>query len=509
MTDAAARPVKTLPFATDTRSAGVLLHVTSLQGGHGIGDLGPAARRWIDLLADAQQSWWQMLPLGPPGPGDSPYNCYSAVAGNTLLISLDDLAESGLLTQQDLAEGPEATDHVSFEATRAYKLDRLRLAWQNCRRHQSGLEQAEEEFRNANAEWLSDYALFMALRSAHGNRPWGEWPSPLRLRDRAALSEACQAHADAIDFECFVQFVFWKQLQALRAHAHQKAIGLIGDLPMFVSGDSADVWSRPELFQLDADLRPVAVAGVPPDAFSTTGQMWNNPLYDWPAMSADDYAWWTRRLAAAFTQADAVRLDHFRGFESYWRIPSGSPTAETGQWTPGPGAPFFEAIRRRLGPVQFVAEDLGLITNEVHALRRLLQLPGMRVLQFGFGSTPDPLHLPHRFSHDCITYSGTHDNDTTLGWFKSLDTHAQARWQSYADTGEDADPVWATIRLAWASVAALAIVPLQDVLTLPTSARMNRPSSTDDNWTWRLGNFDRVVEGLRRLASLTRTYGRV
>ncbi|HEX8323776.1 MAG TPA: 4-alpha-glucanotransferase [Tepidisphaeraceae bacterium] len=506
-----APPAKPLPFVhPDGRSSGVLLHVTSLPGPYGVGDLGPAAHAWVDQLAAAHQSWWQLLPLGPPAAGNSPYQCFSAFAGNPLLISPDALVNDGLLQPSDVRPIKGRQDRVNYQVAEQAKTKLLRLAWSNHRRGGSAALRTAFDAFVASTPWLDDYALFTALRDAHGGRIWNEWPTPLKRREPAALAAAQAELADEIDYVRFVQFLFDRQLRSLRRHAYTRGVGLIGDLPIFISGDSADVWANPQLFQLDRNLQPRAVAGVPPDAFSATGQRWNNPLYDWSAMAADGYAWWIERFRATFAQTDAVRLDHFRGFDAYWRIPASAPTAQTGRWVDGPGAALFEAVKAEFGHLPLIAEDLGVITDRVNALREGLKLPGMRVVQFGFGGLTDSIHLPHRYTADTATYPGTHDNDTTVGWFKTLTKPERRRFTAYI--GDDAaarEPAWALIRLAWASVAALAITPLQDVLSLPTTARMNLPGVGHGNWRWRANDEAGIASGLERLSELTTLYARV
>jgi 4-alpha-glucanotransferase len=474
------------------RSAGVLLHPTSLPGPYGIGDLGPEARRFADALAVAGQCWWQMLPLNPPGAGASPYQCYSAFAGNPLLISPDDLVADGFLSRTDLMPRPAGrgpASRVDFRRAAAVKDAILARAFERFSEGADARHRAAfRRFCAAEAAWLDDYSLFSALRRAHPGLSWTDWPRPLARREPAALRAARAAHAPAVDRCRFEQFLFFRQLEALRAYARARGVGFIGDLPIFVSADSADVWTHPHLFKLDARGRPTAVAGVPPDCFSKTGQRWGNPLYHWPAMKKDRFAWWTARCRMAFRAADLVRIDHFRGFAACWEIPAGAPSAARGRWTRVPGHDLFTHFTRALGagdaPLPFIAEDLGLITPDVERLRDAFRLPGMRVLQFAFDGDPLNPHLPARHTADTVAYTGTHDNDTTRGWMNTL---PPAFKPSLALLAPDAltDPARALLRLAWSSAARLAVAPLQDVLALGPDARMNVPGEPEGNWTWR------------------------
>ena len=491
------------------RSAGILLHVTSLPGPTGIGDLGPAAYAWVDALARARQTWWQVLPLGPPGDGDSPYQAYSAFAGNPILVSPELLARDGLLRRADLRGADFPTGRVDYRRVNAFKTRLLARAWGQFRGGGAGgtLRADFESFAAGESAWLDNFALFMALKEARPGAPWTDWPKPLVLCDPAALDTARRELADVIGRHRFVQFLFFRQLRSLRDYAAGRGVRLIGDLPIFVSADSADVWANPHLFQLDRRRRPKAVAGVPPDYFSKTGQRWGNPLYDWEAMKRDSYAWWVARLRAALTQADLVRIDHVRGFEAYWRIPASRPTAERGRWVKVPGVELFETVRGKLGGLPFIAEDLGLITPEVEALRDRFALPGMRVLQFGFGGDVGNPFLPHNYVRNAVAYTGTHDNDTTAGWYASLRRPERRHVLQYAP-GADRDPAWAMIRLAWSSVADCAITPLQDVLGLDGKARMNTPGTARGNWRWRV-RADQLDKGaLDRLGEITETFGR-
>jgi 4-alpha-glucanotransferase len=491
------------------RASGVLLHLTSLPGPYGIGDLGPQAHRWIDTLARAGQSWWQILPLGPSGAGNSPYQSFSAFAGNPLLISPDLLLRDGLLRRSDLTQPDFPSGRVAFNTVKSFKWTLLNLAW---RRFTAGgakeLRQPLREFVRKEGSWLPDYALFMALRQALRGTPCGQWPSDLVRRKPQALADAKRALDDAIGREQFIQFLFHRQLQALRAHARQKKVGLIGDLPIFVSPDSADVWANPHLFLLDRDRRPRFVAGVPPDYFSKTGQLWGNPLYNWSAMEREGFSWWISRIQSMLNQVDLIRIDHFRGFDAYWRIPASAKTAQTGHWVKAPGSKLFLTLQNKLGCLPFIAEDLGEITPSVERLRDRFSLPGMRVLQFAFGSGPQNPFLPHNHVRNSIVYTGTHDNDTTAGWFKTLSKSERARVRRYVPHADQKNIHWELIRLAWMSVADLAIAPIQDVLGLGTSARMNVPGKATGNWGWRLKQLELHPQAMENLAELTQATGR-
>lgn len=485
----------------------MLLHPTSLPGPYGVGDFGPTARRWVDALAHAGQTWWQVLPLTPPGDGDSPYQAFSAFAGNPMLVTPDDLLADGLLTRADLPAEQPSADRVDFPAAGRLKNRLLDRAWD---RFQGGAaKDLRSEFEQfcETTDWLANFALFMVLREARPGVSWTDWGADLVRRDPAALKRARQEHAGAVGRHQFAQFLFARQLAALRRYAAAKGVRLFGDLPIFISAESADVWTAPEQFRLDADGRPTVVAGVPPDYFSKTGQRWGNPHYDWAAMRADGFAWWVARVRATLAQVDLVRLDHFRGFEAAWTIPASCPTAIEGEWEPAPGRELFDTFRRELGGLPFVAEDLGVITPEVDALRLEFGLPGMRVLQFAFGGAVEERFLPHGFDRNQVVYTGTHDNDTTRGWYDALTPAEVSAFRRYAPEAHR-DPVTALLRLAWASVADTAIAPLQDVLGLGSEARMNTPGTPTGNWGWRATAEQIALARLDRLGEMTETYGR-
>lgn len=486
------------------RRAGLLLHPTSLPGRYGVGDLGPVASAFLAWAADAGQSVWQVLPLGPTGMGDSPYGCLSAFAGNPLLVSPERLAEEGLLAPEDLESGESpVSDRVDFDTVRRDRDRTLRTAHLRFRRSPPGW--AVEAFDRfcadpAHQGWLDDWALFAALKAAHGGREWTAWEPALRDRDPSALRAAARDLADEAAYHRFCQFLFDRQWAALRGEARRLGIAILGDLPIYPALDSAEVWSDRASFELDAEGRPLRVAGVPPDYFSATGQRWGNPLYRWDRLAAEGFAWWVARLRANLRLADLVRLDHFRGFAAYWAVPADEPTAVHGEWVPGPGRALFDALRREFGPLPLVAEDLGVITPDVEALRDGLGLPGMRVLQFGFGQ--DSGHSPHEVPVRSVVYTGTHDNDTTRGWFAGLGAAARQRVLDYVG-GEASSVAWSLVRTAFTCPAELAIAPLQDVLELGGEARMNLPGRAYGNWSWRVVPEAVSASHRRRLARLT------
>jgi 4-alpha-glucanotransferase len=483
------------PFSSEYRASGLLLHVTSLPSPYGIGDLGSSAFSWIDRLHDAGQTWWQALPLGPTGYGNSPYQPMSSFAGNELLISPGSLISEGLLQASD-GEGNDAEpsfseEAVDYDSVIPFKRRLLETAWANFKAGQAGvrdLAPAYDEFCAAQAHWLEDYALFRALKEKYHQAYYLEWPTELVQRQPSALVEARQELATQIDQIRFTQFLLFRQTDQLKEHAHAKGVSLIGDLPFFVSPDSSDVWANPELFLLDEQHRPRFVAGVPPDYFSAQGQLWGNPVYNWDAVRATGYRWCIDRLRALLAHVDVIRLDHFRGFAAAWHIPAGAPTAQSGQWVAGPGASFFQAAQAELGNLAFIAEDLGVITDDVRTLRDQFSLPGMRILQFAFDGHADNPYLPHNFVHNTVAYTGTHDNATTRQWYEELPDYQRQNFWGYLKRapGASADAAPELMRLAWSSPAALAIAPLQDLLNLGSEARMNVPGRADGNWRWRV-----------------------
>jgi 4-alpha-glucanotransferase len=491
------------------RAGGILLHPTSLPGRYGIGDLGDEAHRLLDLLADAKQRLWQVLPLGPTGYGDSPYQCFSAFAGNPLLVSPDRLVAHGLLSADDLRDAPSFPEgRVDFGAVIPWKVGVLETA---ARCFRETADQAHvaafDVFCGEQGWWLDDYALFRALKEHHGGAVWSDWPRDVARRQPDALRRARVTLADAITAHKVMQFAFFRQWAELRRHARERDIRIIGDMPIFVAYDSADVWAHPELFFLDDEGKPSVVAGVPPDYFSETGQLWGNPLYRWDVMAEQGFAWWIERLRTTLAMVDVVRVDHFIGFHRYWEIPADATTAIDGRWMPGPRDQLIQALRDALGTLPIIAEDLGLVTPEVEALRDRHGIPGMRVLQFAFTGDPTDRFLPHHYVPHTVVYTGTHDNDTTLGWFRSAPEHVRNHVLRYlARDGHDL--VWDVIRAAMSSVADTVVIPMQDVLCLDESARMNVPGSAEGNWSWRLlpGQLD--ADALRRLKEMTELYAR-
>jgi 4-alpha-glucanotransferase len=495
------------------RAAGVLLHPTALPGPHGIGTLNGQAVRFLDLLQLSGMQYWQVCPLGPTGYGDSPYQCFSAFAGNPYLIDLDELVTHFLLDRADLAPlAALPADQVDYGAV-------YRLKWPVLFRASERYEEAGsppffgdfEEFRERHADWLEPYAFFRALKDHHGGRPWWEWPAELRSYEgaqgttlRAELRVAIQAHV-------FTQYVFFGQWARLRAAAAARGIAIIGDIPIFVAADSADTWADPGLFELDPKTGlPLAVAGVPPDYFATDGQLWGNPLYRWERHAADGYDWWIKRLKATFGLCDVLRIDHFRGFDEFWRIPFPAATARNGKWTPGPGMDFFGEVRAALPEARIIAEDLGLLSPTVVELRDGTGLPGMAVLQFAFGDKPTNLYLPHNLTPNSVIYPGTHDNDTTLGWYAGADEKTRDHVRRYLRVGGH-EVGWDFIRTSYAAVSRLAVIPFQDILNLGSEARFNAPGKPAGNWQWRCSQAQ--VDWLFRetapyLASLAEIYGR-
>ncbi len=469
------------------RLSGILLHPTSLTGPYGIGDIGLQAIQWLEFLDGAGCGLWQVLPLGPTGYGDSPYQCFSAFAGNPYLISLDLLKADHLLTDDDLANLPPfPAGQVDFGEVITWKLEMLDRAFNRFQRGATAKLKSEyAEFCAAQALWLNDFALFMAIKDAHGGEPWVTWEAALRDRKPAAIEKAAEKHETDIQRHIFRQFLFFRQWAAVRARAHELDIKIIGDIPIFVAHDSADVWAHPELFYLDKKGKPTVVAGVPPDYFSPTGQLWGNPLYRWDVHKASGYTWWVDRIRAVLGMVDIIRIDHFRGFAAYWEVPGGKPTAEIGRWVRGPGKDLFLTIRSALGDLPIIAEDLGVITPDVVELRDGLGLPGMKIFQFAFANDQTDPFLPHNYPQNCVVYTGTHDNDTALGWYKRVEEKEKDFFRRYvARSGNDVS--WDMIRAVWSSVAMFGLAPLQDMLSLGNEARMNYPGNPSGNWSWRM-----------------------
>jgi 4-alpha-glucanotransferase len=503
------------------RCSGIFLHITSLPAGHGIGDFGNSAHEFVEFLAESGQKIWQVLPLSPTGYGDSPYQCFSAFAGSPLFVDLKALGEQGLLSAQDLANAPSfPEDHVEYDRVIEFKEGLLRKA-----AHAFLVDGAQRDrcafdaFCQDNSSWLDDYAIFMACKRVYKGVAWVHWDRGIRQRDSAALKETQNRLSPEIEFHKFVQFAFSRQWEALRAHCRRCGISIMGDIPIYVAHDSADVWAHPELFRLDEQGQPTAVAGVPPDYFSATGQFWGNPLYRWDVSEISGHRWWIDRCRSSFKLFDLVRLDHFRGFEAYWEIPASASTADKGKWVKGPGAGFFQTLQTALGELPFVAENLGVITPGVEALRKQFGFPGMSLLQFAFGNDPQgPSFRPHNYSRELVAYTGGHDNDTTVGWWTSSGMGESTRSAedirkehdfARAYLGFQDEPInWIFIRSVWASVANIAIAPLQDLLGLGSAARMNLPGTISGNWRWRCESKTLTKEVGERLKQLTFLYDR-
>lgn len=488
------------------RSSGILLHISSLPGPYGIGTMGKQAYDFVDFMKSAGQRYWQILPLCPTGYGNSPYQCCSTFAGNHFLIDLDLLVEEGLLKEEEPAEvcwGDRET-FVDFGLQYDYRLKVLQLAFA---RFPGGED--FDAFCSENDSWLRDYALFMALKERCGGNAWYDWEEDLKFRRPDAVRAARQELQEQIRFHCFVQYLFFKQWNALHAYAAEQGVQIIGDVPIYVPLDSADVWTNPEQFWLDEKLDPVAVAGCPPDAFTADGQLWGNPLYRWEELKQTGYDWWLRRLSAAGKLYDVIRLDHFRGFESYWAVPYGDKTARNGKWMKGPGADFVSTLKRELPQLRLIAEDLGYLTREVLELRELSGWPGMKVLEFAFDSKEPSDYLPHTYEKNTVCYTGTHDNMTMRQWFDTADADTLAYAREYMTLSDREGYVWGTVRTAFASVSDTCIVQMQDLLDLGAEARMNLPGSLSDaNWTWRAETKHFTPELAMRLKKLTELYAR-
>jgi 4-alpha-glucanotransferase len=494
-----------------SRASGVLLHPTSLPGPHGSGDLGSAAYHFVDWLKVAEQTLWQVLPLGGVGPGHSPYMSSSAFAGNLLLIDLTELSNMGWLSASDIEARDFQQLRVNFEEVGPWRRSKLELATkafssQAIPEHQ----EAFLAFQKAQAHWLDDYALYMSLSQSQGTGDWTQWPLALARREPTALRQARQAHADKILFWMFCQWGFFRQWQALKSYANQHGVNIVGDAPIFVAHESADVWAHPELFKLDRAGRPTVVAGVPPDYFSASGQRWGNPIYDWAAHKREAYAWWIARIRHSFEMVDILRIDHFRGFVDYWEIPVSEPTAIKGTWVKGPGANLFKAIKTVLGPLPIIAEDLGILTPEVEALRSQLDFPGMRILHFAFSGSADNAYLPHNYAANTVAYTGTHDNNTTQGWWAECSESEREQVRAYFSVrrDEEHDIHWRLIEACCASVADTVIHPMQDILGLGAESRMNLPGAAQGHWGWRF-SWDQVHDWhAPRLAEICRRFGR-
>ncbi len=491
------------------RSSGIILHPSSLPGPDGIGDLGPEAYRWIDFLSESGCTLWQVLPLGPTGYGDSPYQCFSAFAGNPYLISPVVLLDQNLLSSKDFSDRPVFPDDaVDFGPVIQWKITLLDRAFAKfSKSRDKKLLERFDSFCQQNVNWINDFALFMSIKEALGGGAWGEWPQDLRNREGESIRIFTEERAQEILKHKFRQFLFYEQWDRVRAYAHQKNIQIIGDIPIFVAYDSADAWSHPDLFFLDKKGKPTSVAGVPPDYFSPTGQLWGNPLYRWTIHKKTGYRWWLDRIKAVLNLVDFIRLDHFRGFAGYWEVPADMPTAEIGRWVKGPGKDLFKAIEKEFSSLPLLAEDLGEITPDVIELRDSLGLPGMKIFQFGFASTPDDPFLPHNYPQNCVAYTGTHDNDTARGWYESATDNEKDLCRRYlARSGDDIS--WDMIRAIWSSTAAFALAPLQDLLSLGTDARMNFPGKPAGNWGWRYTNNQITSDLFLRLQEINYLFSR-
>ncbi len=491
-----------------TRSSGVLMHITSLPGPYGIGSMGRYGKQFIDFLKNAGQRYWQILPVGPTGYGNSPYQAFSAFAGNPFIIDIEQLIEVNYITAKevegyDLDGDPERIDYDKIIAN---KVALLKECYKTFKATHDTSEM--DTFKQAH-HWIDEYSLFMALKDYHHQRPWQEWAEGYRLRDEKILETFRKSHGDAIEFWVFLQWVFYKQWTALKTYANACGVEIIGDMPIYVSSDSSDTWAHPDLFYFDKSSKPVAVAGCPPDAFSDTGQLWGNPLYDWAKNEATGFKWWIDRMTSSMELYDVIRIDHFRGFESYWEIPAGDETAQNGKWVKGPGMKLFDAIHQAIPSMRIIAEDLGFLTQEVIELVKDSGYPGMKVLQFAFDSREESDYLPHNYDSHCIVYTGTHDNDTVMGWFDSAAKEDVAMAIEYLALTKEEGYHWGYIRGAWSSVAETAIAPMQDFLGLGRDHRMNIPSTIGGNWEWRVKEKDLSGVLAKRMRQLTKIYGRL
>ncbi len=492
------------------RKSGILLPISSLPSKYGIGTFSKQAYEFVDFLAEAGQKLWQILPLGPTGAGNSPYQSFSTFAGNPYFIDPDQLIKRGYITAEDCEElnfgtNPEYVDYGQMYANR-FKL--LRKAYDTALGKGLEGEEAYQQFLYENEYWLKDYALYMAVKTSFHNACWTEWDEDIRMRKPEAVAEYTEKYAYEIGFYYFQQYMFSGQWMALKSYANGQGIEIIGDIPIYVAFDSADTWANPELFQLDENNMPIGVAGCPPDAFSATGQLWGNPLYKWEYHKETGYDWWLKRIAYCYQLYDVVRIDHFRGFDEYWFIPYGDETAENGKWMPGPGLELFTAMKEKLGDRKVIAEDLGLLTDSVLQLVADTGYPGMKVLQFAFGSGADNLYLPHNHVKNSIVYTGTHDNETSAGWYQGLDEHTRKHVEEYLDRKDPEEIHWTMIRTALASTAETAVILMQDYLGLGNEARINAPSTMNGNWEWRMKADACTRELAERIYKLTKMYGR-
>ena len=493
------------------RSSGILLHPTSLPGKYGIGSLGKEAYKFVDFLKKSNQKLWQIFPLGPTGYGDSPYQCFSSFAGNPYLIDFDLLIEQNLLTEEDLKDvnfgGNE--EYIDYGAIYNQKYPLLRKAYENFKANgNKELKEKLETFKTENSSWLNDYSLYISLKNHFNGLPWNEWEDDIRTRKEAAINKYKAELANEIEYHNFIQFLFFTQWNNVKKYANDNGIKIIGDIPIFVAVDSSDAWANPEIFLFDPELKPVKVAGVPPDYFSATGQLWGNPLYDWDKLKELNYKWWVDRVKANLSTCDIIRIDHFRGFDEYWAVPYGDKTAENGTWCPGPRMDLFNAIKNELGELPIIAEDLGTMTQGVIDLREATGFPGMKILGFAFDSKEENDYLPHTYTKNCVVYTGTHDNDTLIGWFTKANEDDKQFARNYLNSRSDNEIHWDAIRGAWSSVASMAIAPIQDFLGLGSEARINTPGVAAGNWQWRLKDGVLTDELAERIAKLTKVYSR-
>jgi len=493
------------------RSSGILFHPTSLPGKYGIGTLGKEAYAFIDFLKKSRQKLWQIFPLGPTGYGDSPYQSFSSFAGNPYLIDFDLLIEAHLLSEEDLRDVffGDNEEYIDYGAIYNQKYPLLRKAYENFKSSDNHeMRENLEHFKRENASWLNDYSLYISLKNHFNGLPWNEWAHDIKNREHGAMEHYRNELADDIEYHNFIQFLFFKQWGDVKRYANENGIKIIGDIPIFVAADSSDAWANPEIFLFDEERKPVKVAGVPPDYFSATGQLWGNPLYNWQKLKETNYNWWVERVRANLSTCDIIRIDHFRGFEAYWAVPYGDDTAINGQWEPGPGIDLFNAIKSQLGELPIIAEDLGLMTQGVIDLREATGFPGMKILGFAFDSGEENDYLPHTYTKNCVVYTGTHDNDTLIGWFQKAKEEDRQFARDYLNSRSDDEIHWDAIRGAWSSVASMAISPVQDFLGLGSEARINTPGVAAGNWQWRLRHGVLTDELAERIAKLTRVYSR-
>ena len=493
------------------RSSGILFHPTSLPGKYGIGTLGKEAYAFIDFLKKSRQKLWQIFPLGPTGYGDSPYQSFSSFAGNPYLIDFDLLIEAHLLSEEDLRDVffGDNEEYIDYGAIYNQKYPLLRKAYENFKSSDNHeMRENLEHFKRENASWLNDYSLYISLKNHFNGLPWNEWAHDIKNREHGAMEHYKNELADDIEYHNFIQFLFFKQWGDVKRYANENGIKIIGDIPIFVAADSSDAWANPEIFLFDEERKPVKVAGVPPDYFSATGQLWGNPLYNWQKLKETNYSWWVERVRANLSTCDIIRIDHFRGFEAYWAVPYGDDTAINGQWEPGPGIDLFNAIKSQLGELPIIAEDLGLMTQGVIDLREATGFPGMKILGFAFDSGEENDYLPHTYTKNCVVYTGTHDNDTLIGWFQKAKEEDRQFARDYLNSRSDDEIHWDAIRGAWSSVANMAISPVQDFLGLGSEARINTPGVAAGNWQWRLRHGVLTDELAERIAKLTKIYSR-